>query len=135
MIVVDSSAVVAIFRNEGDAGLFAERIERDSSPVISAAGVLECSIVIRAFKELPEEEAETWLDGFLARAGFDVRPVTLIQLAAAREAHRRFGKGTGHGAGLNFGDCFAYALAKSLEVPLLFRGGDFARTDIASALA
>jgi len=103
--------------------------------VISAASVLECSIVARAFKDLPAEQSEEWLDSWLTETGIKVRSVTHDHLALARKAHMMFGKGTGHGASLNFGDCFSYALAKSLDVPLLYKGGDFARTDRVSALA
>jgi ribonuclease VapC len=134
MIAVDSSAVIAIFRQEDDAWRHADRIDRDREPVISVASVLECSIVARAFKDLPAEHSEEWLDRWLTGTGIKVQPVTHEHLALARKAHMMFGKGTGHGAGLNFGDCFAYALAKSLDVPLLYKGGDFARTDLASAL-
>jgi ribonuclease VapC len=134
VIAIDSSAVIAIFRREDDARRYAERIDRDAEPIMSAASVLECSIVARAFKVLSPDKSEQWLDGWLARAGIRIEPVTHAHLARARSAHMAFGKGTGHGAGLNFGDCFAYALAKSLDVPLLYKGGDFARTDLVSAL-
>jgi ribonuclease VapC len=134
VIAVDSSAVIAIFRQEDDARSYAERIDRDREPVISAASVLECSIVARAFKDLPPEQSEEWLDRWMAGVGMKVQPVTDVHLALARRAHVTFGKGTGHGAGLNFGDCFAYALARSLDVPLLYKGGEFARTDLDSAL-
>ena len=134
MIVVDTSAIVAIFKVEADAQQLAQAIERDPAPVMSAASVMECSIVIRAAKLLADAEAEVWLDEMLGRARIDVRPVTAEQLVIARAAHVRFGKGTGHPAQLNFGDCFAYALAKAMDVPLLYKGDDFARTDIRSAL-
>jgi len=97
---------------------------------MSAASVLETSIVLRALKQFAPETAEAWLDEFLFEAGITVQSVTAAQTALARTAHGRFGKGTGHPAALNYGDCFPYALAKSLGARLLFKGEDFARTDI-----
>lgn len=134
MIVVDTSAIVAIFKVEANAQQLAQTIERDPTPIMSAASVMECSIVIRAAKLLADTEAEAWLDEMLGKARIDVRPVTAEQLAIARVAHVKYGKGTGHPAQLNFGDCFAYALAKAMDVPLLYKGNDFAQTDIRSAL-
>lgn len=134
MIVVDSSAIVAIAHQEPKAAVFAELIDRDDAPQVSAASVLECSIVIRTGKKLLAEAAEDWLDAFLIDSDLTIRPVTVDQLDTAREAHIKYGKGMGHPAQLNFGDCFSYALAKSLNAPLLFKGEDFAKTDIASAL-
>jgi ribonuclease VapC len=75
-----------------------------------------------------------WLDDFLTISSIEIAPVSGDHAQIARLAFRRFGKGTGYGAGLNFGDCFGYALAEALNVPLLFKGRDFARTDIASAI-
>jgi ribonuclease VapC len=133
LIVVDSSAVVAIFRQEEDAARLAQRIGRDDQPLISAANVLETAIVLRGLKRIAEE-AERWLDDFLKAGGIGVEPVTTAQTDLARLAHARFGKGGGHAAQLNFGDCFAYALAKSLDVRLLFKGADFSHTDLEAAL-
>lgn len=134
MIVVDSSAIIAIAQREPEAERLVARIAEDGAPQISAASVLECSIVLRSFRTLPAAAIEAKLDGLLAASGFVVQPVSLEQLVAARLAHIAFGKGTGHPAQLNFGDCFAYALAKSLNAPLLYKGGDFAKTDIVSAV-
>ena len=134
MIVVDSSAVLAIFLQEPDAGRHAQRIEADADPVMSAANVLESSIVLRTLKRIAPDEAERWLDQFLVAARIRVEPVTPDQIDLARLAHARFGKGTGHVAQLNYGDCFAYALAKRLNAPILFKGEDFARTDLQAAL-
>jgi ribonuclease VapC len=130
VIVVDSSAIIAIFRQEDDAEDYARCIAADLDPVISAANVVETSIVLRGLKAIAPERAERWLDDFIAAAGIRVEPVTAAQANAARSAHRHFGKGTGHGAGLNYGDCFAYALAKMMEAPLLCKGNDFRLTDI-----
>jgi len=133
VIVVDSSAVIAIFRQEHDAEDFARCIATDDDPVMSAANLVETSIVLRGLKEIAPERAERWLDDFIAAAGIRIEPVTTDQANAARSAHLQFGKGTGHGAALNYGDCFAYALAKAMEVPLLCKGNDFRLTDIGIA--
>ena len=134
MMVVDSSAVVAIFRQEPDAERHARRIGQEVRPVMSAANVLETSIVLRGLKHIAPGDAERWLDEFLGDATIRVEPVTSAQTDLARVAHARFGKGSGHAAQLNFGDCFAYALAKSLGAPLLFKGEDFGHTDVEAAL-
>ncbi len=130
MIVIDTSAIVAIFRQEDDAAWHAQRIGEDDQPVMSAANLLEVSMVLRGLKQVSADEAERWLDSFIQTAAIRIEPVTLEQVDIARSAHGRFGKGTGHPAGLNYGDCFAYALAKRLAAPLLFKGDDFRRTDI-----
>lgn len=134
MIVVDTSAVVAIFRQEDDAQLYAEEIGRDEQPFMSAANVVEASIVLRSLKRITPQAAEQWLDAFIQAAGMRIEPVTAEQADFARAAHARYGRGTGHAAALNYGDCFAYALAKAMQAPLLFKGDDFAQTDIVAAL-
>ena len=130
MIVVDISAIVAIFRQEHDAEDYARRIATDDDPVMSAANLVETSIVLRGLKAVTPERAEQWLDDFIDAAGIRIEPVTPDQANAARAAHIQFGKGTGHRAALNYGDCFAYALAKSMEASLLCKGNDFRLTDI-----
>jgi ribonuclease VapC len=130
MIVVDSSAVIAIFRQEGDAEHYARSIATDDDPVMSAANLVETSIVLRGLRKIAPEKAERWLDDFVKAAGIRIEAVTADQAQMARSAHLRFGKGTGHGAGLNYGDCFAYALAKAMDAPLLCKGHDFPLTDI-----
>ncbi|MEO8318881.1 MAG: type II toxin-antitoxin system VapC family toxin [Bradyrhizobium sp.] len=133
MIVVDSSAVVAIFRQEDDAAHYAGRIAIDDDPIMSAANIVETSIVLRGLKKISPGKAEQWLDDFIKTAGIRIEPVTLEQARAARSAHVRFGKGTGHGAALNYGDCFAYGLAKEMNAPLLCKGKDFPLTDVGLA--
>jgi len=133
VIVVDSSIVVAVYRQEADAERCALGIASDDQPIMSAANVIETSIVLRGLKMMPPAEAEQWLDDFVATAGIRIEPVTVEQTRLARIAHRRFGKGTGHGAALNYGDCFAYALAKAMGVPLLCKGNGFRLTDITLA--
>ncbi len=134
MIVIDTSAVVAIFRQESDAALYAQRIGDDDQPLMSAANVVETSLVLRGLKRITSEQAERWLDEFLLTAGIRVEQVTAEHVQQARRAHIQFGKGTGHSAGLNFGDCFAYALARATGEPLLFKGDDFSHTDVKAAL-
>jgi ribonuclease VapC len=130
VIVVDSSAVVAIFRQEDEAAHYVECITKDNDPIISAASIVETSIVLRGLKKIPSDKAERWLDEFIEAAGIRIEPVTQEQARTARLAHRRFGKGTGHDAALNYGDCFSYALAKEMNAPLLCKGNDFPKTDI-----
>jgi ribonuclease VapC len=135
VIVVDTSAVVAIFRQEEDAALHAGCIADDGEPIMSAANVVEASLVLCGLKQIAPTEAGTWLDEFLLAAGIRIEPVTVKQTSLARAAHMRFGKGTGHAARLNFGDCFAYALARAMKAPLLFKGDDFGRTDVQKVLS
>lgn len=132
MIVVDSSAIIAIFREEEDAAHYARLIASDDDPVISAANIVEVSIVLRGLKNISADRAERWLDEFVEAAGIRIEPVTPDHTRIARSAHVRFGKGTGHGAGLNYGNCFAYGLAKAMDAPLLCKG-DFPLTDIGIA--
>jgi ribonuclease VapC len=133
LIVVDSSAVIAIFRQEEDAESYARRIAADDDPIMSAANLVETSIVLRGLKKIAPQKAERWLDDFMKTAGIRIESVTLDQADAARAAHLRFGKGTGHSAALNYGDCFAYALAKAMNASLLCKGNDFPLTDISIA--
>ncbi|MBB5047427.1 ribonuclease VapC [Rhodopseudomonas rhenobacensis] len=133
MIVLDSSTVIAIFRQEEDAAQFARRIAEDDQPMMSAANLVETSIVLRGLKDVAPAKAERWLDDFIAAAGIRIEPVTADQAQLARSAHLRFGKGTGHRAALNYGDCFAYGLAKAMDAPLLCKGNDFPSTDITLA--
>jgi ribonuclease VapC len=131
VVVVDSSAVVAIFRREPDWPSLWDVIEEASSTVISAASVLETMIVLDGRAGGRSSEAE--LRDFLWESDLEIRPVTASQVWIAGAAYRQFGKGY-HPARLNYGDCFSYALAKELAAPLLYKGDDFARTDIPSAL-
>ncbi len=130
-MVIDTSAIVAILFAEADAELFARAIASDPMRLISAGTALECSLVVES--ELGEEGTRE-LDLLLLRAGIETIPFNAEQLAIARQAFRIFGKGQ-HPAGLNYGDCFSFALSKASGEPLLFKGSDFAKTDIRSALA
>jgi ribonuclease VapC len=128
-VIVDSSALVAIIRGEPDGPEFVARIEPNSCK-ISAASLFETTIVIDAQQSPDGSRA---LDEFVREAAINVVPFDEQQARLARQAYRDYGKGSGHPAKLNFGDCFAYALAKATGEPLLFKGNDFAHTDVASA--
>ena len=130
-MIVDSSALLAILRGERDAPSYAGAIEKAAGRRISAANFLETAIVIDGSRD---PVASRRFDDLLREAEFRIEPVTEEQAKIAREAYRDFGKGSGHPAQLNFGDCFAYALAKATGEPLLFKGTDFTHTDIAPAL-
>jgi ribonuclease VapC len=130
-MIVDSSAIVAIVRSEPEAELFATAIDGAARPRLSAANFLEIAIVIDSKRD---PAISRCFDAFLASAGVIIEPVTERQARIAREAYRDYGKGSGHAAGLNFGDCFAYALARDLGEPLLFKGTDFAHTDVRLAI-
>jgi len=127
-MVIDTSALVGILQQESDADGLLRRLASAGSRRISAATLLETAIVLEARSG---ERAGDDLDLFLARAKIEVEPVTDEQVRVARTAWRRYGKGSGHAARLNFGDCFSYALAQSLGEELLYKGADFAYTDVA----
>ncbi|MGA8215377.1 MAG: type II toxin-antitoxin system VapC family toxin [Candidatus Sulfotelmatobacter sp.] len=127
-MVIDTSALVGILQQESDADGLLRRLASAGSRRISAATLLETAIVLEARSG---ERAGDDLDLFLARAKIEVEPVTDEQVRVARTAWRRYGKGSGHAARLNFGDCFSYALAQSLGEELLYKGADFAHTDVA----
>jgi ribonuclease VapC len=127
-MIVDTSALIAILRDEPDAAFFAGAIENASQRRLSAANFLEASVVVDGARD---PVASRRFDDLIKEAGIVISPVTEAQARIAREAYRDFGKGSGHPAQLNFGDCFAYALAKVTGEPLLFKGNDFIHTDIA----
>lgn len=126
-MVVDTSALVALLGMEPEATRLATALEADPSRLISAATLVETGLVIEArYGAAGAQE----LDLLVAKAGLIIEAVTAEQADVAREAWRRFGKGR-HSAGLNYGDCFSYALARTTGEPLLFKGDDFSQTDIA----
>jgi ribonuclease VapC len=129
-MVIDTSAALAILLSEAENETYAEAIDADPTRIMSSVSVLETSIVVEARKG-PAGGRE--LDLLLHRGRIDIVPFNAHQLELAREAYRRFGKGR-HPAALNFGDCCAYALAAATGEPLLFKGDDFAQTDIPNAL-
>ncbi|WP_026620397.1 ribonuclease VapC (plasmid) [Ensifer sp. WSM1721] len=128
-MVIDTSAIVAIAFNEPEAETYEQKVVDAPRRFISAATVLELAIVIEA--RLGEAGAAE-LDLWLYRAGVETVAVDTEQIAVARRAWRAYGKGR-HPAGLNYGDCFSYALARTRSEPLLYKGDDFSRTDIEAA--
>jgi ribonuclease VapC len=135
MIVVDSSAVVAILFGEASSAVLTERLASDPDRVISAASYLEIGTVLAGRRRSDRLKAIDDLDAFLNEAGIVLAPVDAAQARVALRARIVHGRGMGHGGMLNFGDAFAYALAKSLDAPLLFIGDDFAATDVVPALS
>jgi ribonuclease VapC len=129
-MIVDSSALLAILFNESDAETYARALTEADACRISAANFVEVAIVVEA---QTKASGSRQFDAFFRRAGIVIEPVTEEQAHIARQAYTDFGKGR-HKAGLNFGDCFAYALAKTTGETLLFKGEDFKRTDISSAI-
>ena len=130
-MIVDSSALVAILRAEADAADMAHAIERSAVCRMSAASYVETAIVLDSDRN---PVLSRRFDDVVEQVGFVIEPVTAEQARIAREVYRDFGRGSGHPARLNFGDCFAYALAREKGEPLLFKGDDFSHTDVASAL-
>ena len=130
-MIIDTSALIAILRDEPEAAACARAIEAASRRLVSAANFLEAATVIDGNRD---PVAGRRFDDLLREAQLVIEPVTESQARIAREAHRDFGRGSGHPARLNFGDCFAYSLARLTGEPLLFKGTDFANTDITPAL-
>jgi len=129
-VIVDTSAIVAVTPGEPDADRCMNVMRRASERRISAGNLLEAYMVIDGVENPVLSQK---LDAILTSLRLVIEPVTLEQIQIARQAFRRYGKGSGHPARLNYGDCFAYSLARFLNEPLLFIGNDFAHTDIASA--
>jgi ribonuclease VapC len=129
-MIVDTSALIAILAEEPDSEIYIQAISRAPRCRISAGTFVELSIVIEGQFG---GEALRQCDALFRRVGIVIEPVTVEQAHTARQAYHDFGKGR-HPAALNFGDCFAYALAKFVGEPLLFKGEDFEKTDIESAL-
>jgi ribonuclease VapC len=129
-VIVDTSVLVAILSREQGFELLDDAITRAPSCRLSAAGFVETSIVVES---RGGADARRFLESLLRRAAISIEPVTVEQALLAREAFFDYGKGR-HPAGLNFGDCFSYALAKFTGEPLLFKGDDFRKTDVIPAL-
>jgi ribonuclease VapC len=130
-MIIDASALIAILRDEPEARTFAKAIAGTNIRRVSAVNYVEAAAVIDASRN---PVASRRFDDLLREAQLIIETVTEAQARIAREAYRDFGKGSGHPAGLNFGDCFAYALAKATGEPILFKGDDFSRTDLSPAL-
>ncbi len=127
-MVIDTSAIIAVLLNEANAARITQAIETASPRLLSGANLLETSMVIESRKG---EAGGRELDLLIYRAAIEIVAVDQDQIEVARVAWRRFGKGR-HPAGLNYGDCFAYALAKTRRLPLLYQGDDFSKTDTES---
>lgn len=127
-MIVDSSVLVAMIRTEPEARQFVIAILGSNSATLSAGNYLETSIVIDKDRD---PAASARLDSLLGQLKIEIAPVTAAQARLARQAYRDFGKGSGHPAKLNFGDCFAYALAIERSEPLLYKGEDFAHAGMA----
>jgi ribonuclease VapC len=130
-VIVDSSALIAIVRQEPDAEVYARALASTTLRRISAATYVEAGIVADKDRD---PVMSRFFDRLVARSHLLVEPFSAEQAAVARQAYRDFGRGSGHPAKLNFGDCLSYALAKVLDEPLLFKGDDFGHTDVVSAL-
>jgi ribonuclease VapC len=134
MIVVDSSAVIAMMFGEKPASALAVRLAADAERVMSIASYLEAGTVLAGRRRRDRLKAIDELDAFLTEAAINLEPVDIAQGRLALGARIRYGRGMGHGGTLNFGDAFSNALAKSLDAPLLFTGNDFVATDVIPAL-
>lgn len=122
-MIIDTSAIIAVLFNEDDANLYAELITQSDSRRMSAATFVETAIVVET---QTKTSGSRQLDAFMRRADIAIEPVTEEHAHIARQAFIDFGKGR-HAAGLNYGDCFSYALAKATGEPLLFKGKDFSK--------
>ena len=129
-MVIDSSAVIAILFDEPEAEALLSQIAVAEVCRLSSASLVEIGIVLRRDAAAPRRAA---FDEMLRLFSIKIEPVTEEQAYLALDAYDRFGKGTGHRAGLNYGDCFSYALAKQTGEPLLFKGNDFTHTDLEAA--
>jgi ribonuclease VapC len=130
-MIIDASAIIAILRDEPEASSCAKAIASTTSRLISAVNFVEAAVVIDGSRD---PIASRRFDDLFREAQLVIAPVTETQAQIAREAYRDFGKGSGHSAGLNLGDCFAYALAKATNEPILFKGNDFNQTDLTPVL-
>jgi ribonuclease VapC len=132
---VDASAIVAILTREPEADSLADLLEAAPSPITSPIAVFEAALGICRKRHASVEEAEEDVREFLELARIQLIPITAKEADTALAAFSRYGKGRGHPAQLNLGDCFAYAVAKNYRTSLLFKGEDFNKTDIRSAAA
>ncbi len=130
-MILDTSALIAMLTNEEDGGALSRVLDQQTVVRMSAASYVETSIVVDAHRD-PALSAS--LDDMMLDAEIVVEPVTVEQARIARQAYRDYGKASGHKAGLNFGDCFSYALAREKREPILFKGDNFGHTDLRSAL-
>ena len=130
-MIVDSSALIAILKREPESPALSSVLDGAESRSMSAASYLESGIVVDGWRD---PVLSRQLDDLIARFSIRVEPVTAEQAEIARQAYRDYGRGSGHRANLNFGDCFSYALARAKREPILYKGDDFGHTDLRSAL-
>jgi ribonuclease VapC len=130
-MIVDTSAIVAILKEEPDGLVLSKAMDSADILCMSAASYLETSIVVDSLKN---PSLSRRIDEIVEKFDIVIEPVTVAQARIARQAYRDYGKGSGHAANLNFGDCFSYALAREKREPLLFKGDDFIHTDLRPAL-
>lgn len=130
---VDASAIVAILTREPDADFLADALDGAQSPMTSPIAIFEAALGLCRKRHASVAEAQDDVRVFLGAAGIRTVAITGKEAEAALDAFARYGKGRGHPAQLNMGDCFAYAVAKAYRVPLLFNGNDFDKTDIRAA--
>jgi ribonuclease VapC len=130
-MIVDSSAIVALIKREPDWLALSDCMDTAATVRMSAASYLETAIVLDSRRD---SVMSAKLDDVIEEVEIVIEPVTAAQAKIARQAYRDFGKGSGHAAGLNFGDCFTYALAREKREPVLWKGDDFGHTDLRSAL-
>jgi ribonuclease VapC len=133
-MIIDSSAIMAVLLVEPGADLIAKRIAAERQSLISAANYVEAGQVYAQRQRLDPEVSLARYQAFLDDNRIAIAPVDEAQARLALAARIKYGRGFGHRAGLNYSDCFAYALAKSRNLPLLYKGDDFTHTDIVSAL-
>jgi ribonuclease VapC len=131
---VDASAMVAILTREPEADVLADALDRARAPITSAVAIFEATLGICRKRQASIEETEKDIREFIETAGIRTVAITEKEAATALAAFSRYGKGRGHPAQLNLGDCFAYAVAKNQRATLLFKGTDFDKTDIRSAI-
>ncbi|HUA91581.1 MAG TPA: type II toxin-antitoxin system VapC family toxin [Terracidiphilus sp.] len=131
-MIVDSSAIIAILKQESDWRAISKALDTAEISRISAASYFESAIIVDSWKN-PILSAQ--LDELIERFNIVIEPVTEEQARIARQAYRDYGRGSGYRADLNFGDCFSYALARAKREPILFKGDDFVHTDLRSAVA
>ena len=130
-MILDTSVLIALLTHESDYQQYLDAMEASGVLRLSAGSYLEIGVVLQRTQRsylIPNSDA------FLEAAGVVIEPVTVEQARIARQAYREFGKGSGHPAGLNYGDCFSYALAKDKREPILFKGDDFRHTDLRPAV-
>jgi ribonuclease VapC len=130
-MIVDPSAIIAILKREAEAAVFSAALNDSAKSRMSAANFFESAMVVDRWKN-PTLSAR--LDELLEQFDILIEPVTAEQARIARQAYRDYGRGSGHPANLNFGDCFSYALARDKREPILFKGEDFIHTDLRSAI-